>query len=104
MLLQAVCALASCKPIVTPAWLKEVVTCYRDNKPLPDPAQYTPEVVDEEVKRSSVCFSPDLRRATLFQDRVFYFFTTLQVGLYKLFNHKFHELRTFAIGLYCVYS
>ncbi len=74
-----VCALASCKPIVTLAWLKDAVASYRDNKALPKPTKYTPTVVDEEVRRSDASFSPHFKRRTLFQDRVFYFFNQSQV-------------------------
>ncbi len=76
---QVVCALASCRPIVTIAWLRDAVASCRDNKALPKPTKYMPTVVDEEVRKSDACFSPNFKRRTLFQDRVFYFFNQSQV-------------------------
>ena len=79
-LLQVVCALACCKPVVTVAWLEEAVQHYRDNRMLPCTAQYLPPIVDEEVKKSEVSFAPNSTRTSLFLDRVFYFFNKDQAS------------------------
>ncbi len=79
---QVVSALASCRPIVTPAWLEEAAKCLASNTVLPACSGYLPEVVDSNVSSSeAVSFAPDFRRRSLFQDRVFYFFVEKQVGL-----------------------
>ena len=78
------CALSSCKPIITPAWLEEAVRCFHDNKILPSPLQYQPAVVDDNVGNSGVSFKPNFERSSLFQDRVFYFLDEKQVSDVKV--------------------
>ncbi|CAI8012351.1 Nibrin [Geodia barretti] len=82
---KVVCALSSCKPVVSPDWVREAVRCRRSSLPLPAPSAYQPQVVDSNLAgcgedRQAVLFAPDYNRTALFKDRVFYFLSEKQLG------------------------
>ena len=79
--IQVVSALSSCRPIVTPVWLEQAVTCWREGRVLPSCAAFEPEVSDSNIGSGSkeVSFQPDFKRSSLLQDKVFYFLTKKQV-------------------------
>ena len=78
--MQVVSALSSCRPIVTPSWLEAASQCFSEGKALPHPTDYQPDVVDTNLDEGEVCFRPDFRRRTLFQDRTIYFLCNKQVS------------------------
>jgi hypothetical protein len=82
---KVVCALSSCKPVVSPDWVREAVRCRRSSLPLPSPSAYQPQVVDSNLTScgedgQAVSFAPDYNRTALFKDRVFYFLSEKQLG------------------------
>lgn len=85
---QVVSALASCKPIVTCDWVEAAVKCLTDEKPFPKTDSYLPNLVDANLGSMQVSFQPDYKRGELFQDKVFYFVDTEQVGLLGCANFQ----------------
>ena len=81
------CALSSCKPVVTSDWLTEAIRCRQSSLPLPSPSSFQPKVVDANIINTAdgaaVSFAPNYTRTGLFQDRVFYFLSEKQVAMYK---------------------
>ena len=89
--LQVVCALSSCKPVVSPDWVKEAIRCRNSSLPLPSPSSYQPPVVDVNLTGrgadgQTVTFAPDYSRTVLFKDRVFYFLSDKQVMEFGIFH------------------
>ena len=85
---QVVSALASCRSIVTPAWLEEAVTHLTAGKVLPSCVDFLPDVVDGNIDSGSqgISFKPDYKRMSLLQDRVFFFLTEKQVLIIKPYS------------------
>jgi hypothetical protein len=77
--MQVVCALASCRPIITHSWLEAAVTHLTEGKPLPTPEAYLPKMVDTNLGSAKVTFHPDYSRKELFRERVFYILDKEQV-------------------------
>ncbi|GFS23386.1 nibrin-like [Elysia marginata] len=75
--LKVICAINNQKHIVTPKYLDDVHQHLMGRADKPDPEQYLPEVVDQEVP-PGVSFHPDKRRQTLLKGLKFYFLSPLQ--------------------------
>ena len=85
---QVVSALAHCKPIITPAWMEDVVKCLAARKPLPCTSHYLPPLVDGNLGSVDVSFHPDYKRRKLFSDKTVYFLSERQVhNIYCLFYY-----------------
>ena len=113
--LQVVCALSSCKPVVSPDWVREAVRCRRSSLPLPAPSAYQPQVVDSNLAgcgedRQAVLFAPDYNRTALFKDWVFYFLSEKQVCMFNGLRCAFsvllssNESLSYSSTLYCTCS
>ncbi|RUS76579.1 hypothetical protein EGW08_015657 [Elysia chlorotica] len=75
--LKVICAINNQKHIVTPKYLDDLHQHLMSGTDKPDPRQYLPEVVDQEVP-PGVSFHPDKRRQTLLEGLKFYFLSPLQ--------------------------
>ncbi|XP_005099806.1 nibrin [Aplysia californica] len=75
--IKVVCALNNQRHIVTPDYLEDLLSFYLGNREKPNPKDYLPEVVDQEVP-PGVCFHPDERRETLLNGIKFYFLSAVQ--------------------------
>ena len=79
---QVVSALASCRPVVTTAWLEAAVRCKEEGVALPSCHAHQPEVVDPSITGHgrSFSFQPNYSRTSLFTGKTFYFLCQSQVG------------------------
>ncbi|KAH9503479.1 hypothetical protein Btru_068024 [Bulinus truncatus] len=75
--IKVICAINNQKHIVTPKYLDDLYSYHRNKGEKPDPVNYLPEVVDQEVP-NGVSFHPNVKRATLLEGLKFYFLSALQ--------------------------
>lgn len=68
---KVVCALVAVKNIVTPVFFQDMLQAMNNNKPCPDPIDFLPPVLEEQIKNHS--WEPFADRAKLFKGKTFVF-------------------------------
>lgn len=81
--IKVVLALVQGSWIVTTQFWNECLIAVNNRKPLPDPKQFIPQVIESTINKDDVSFLPDERRGKLFTDRKFIFFSRRQLEMYK---------------------
>ncbi|KAI8435931.1 hypothetical protein MSG28_004099 [Choristoneura fumiferana] len=81
--IKVVLALVQGSWIVTTQFWNECLNAVNNGKPLPDPKQFIPQVIESTINKDDVTFLPDERRGKLFTDRKFIFFSRRQLEMYK---------------------
>ncbi|KAK0045851.1 nibrin [Biomphalaria pfeifferi] len=75
--IKVICAINNQKHIVTPKYLDDLYSYHRKQTEKPNPVDYLPKVVDQEVPQG-VSFHPNAKRATLLEGLKFYFLSAIQ--------------------------
>ncbi|CAL8118775.1 unnamed protein product [Orchesella dallaii] len=74
--IKAVCALLAAKPIVTQAYITDLLSSYETHKPEPDPNNFLPPVAEKGLSKiDDSTFYPNPGRTTLFAGKTFLFCT-----------------------------
>ncbi|XP_053608074.1 nibrin [Plodia interpunctella] len=82
--IKVVLALVQGSQIVTTEFWSHCMAAVDTNQPLPDPKNYTPNIVESTLNRDVVSFNPDARRKSLFSGKKIVFFSKKQFEMYKL--------------------
>ncbi|XP_061713380.1 nibrin [Cydia pomonella] len=81
--IKVVLALAQGSYIVTPRFWNDVLHAVTSSRPLPNPNNFTPQVIESTINKEDVMFFPDERRSKLFTGKKFIFFSRRQLEMYK---------------------
>lgn len=82
--IKVVLALVQGLYIVTPEYWNKCCEAINKKTRLPDPEQFTPEVIESTLNKDSVTFLPSSDRKYLFQGKTFIFFSRRQLDTYKM--------------------
>jgi hypothetical protein len=82
-LLQAVCALAHGKPIVTPQYWDHYITSLSTLQPVPDCMDYIPALAETTLNMNKVSFGINENRKKLFAGKHFVFASLQQYNAYS---------------------
>ncbi|XP_063362087.1 nibrin [Cydia amplana] len=82
--IKVVLALAQGSYIVTPQFWNDVLHAVTISTTLPNPKNFTPQVIESTINKEDVMFLPDERRSKLFTGKKFIFFSRRQLEMYKL--------------------
>lgn len=73
---KAVCALLAAKPIVTSAYIENLLSCIQEKKDLPSTNQFLPTITEKGMtSMDESTFYPNTARTTLFAGKTFLFCT-----------------------------
>ncbi|XP_063618518.1 nibrin [Cydia splendana] len=81
--IKVVLALAQGSYIVTPQFWNDVLHAVTVSTTLPNPKNFTPQVIESTINKEDVMFLPDERRSKLFTGKTFIFFSRRQLEMYK---------------------
>ncbi|KAJ0177174.1 hypothetical protein K1T71_007183 [Dendrolimus kikuchii] len=81
--IKVVLALVQGSYIVTQEFWNKCLEAVENSKALPDPNNFTPEVIESTLNKESVSFLPDKRRQTLLKGKKILFFSKRQYDMYK---------------------
>ncbi|XP_013199990.2 nibrin [Amyelois transitella] len=81
--IKVVLALVQGSHIVTTEFWSHCIAAVDANQPLPDPKNYTPNIVESTLNKEIVSFNPDIRRRSLFSNKKIVFFSKKQFEMYK---------------------
>lgn len=81
--IKVVLALVQGSHIVTTQFWNKCLAAVNNHEALPDPSDYTPEVVETTLNKDAVSFLRDNRRRTLFAGKKFVFLSRRQYDMYK---------------------
>ncbi|XP_038077247.1 nibrin-like [Patiria miniata] len=71
-------ALVTCRPIVTPEYLRKLEGAACNNTPMPDPSDFQPVIAETAIKEDDVSFQANTHRKTLFQGKTMMFLAQKQ--------------------------
>lgn len=69
--------------IVTQDFWDKILEAIENNKPLPEPQNFTPQIIESILNKETVSFLPDNKRQTLFHNKKILFFSKKQFDMYK---------------------
>ncbi|XP_022080338.1 nibrin-like [Acanthaster planci] len=71
-------ALVTCRPVVTPEYLRRMEEAASNHTQMPDPTDFQPVVAETAIKEDDVCFQANPDRRTLFQGKTAIFLAQKQ--------------------------
>ncbi|XP_026867287.2 nibrin [Electrophorus electricus] len=77
--IKTICALLSCRPIVTPEFFTELSRAVQRRDALPTLESFRPEMGEPSLTKKPVDLHPHMERKTLFRDKTFVFLSTKQM-------------------------
>ncbi|CAG9786200.1 unnamed protein product [Diatraea saccharalis] len=81
--MKVVLALVQGAHIVTVEFWNKCLDAVKSQVMLPDPHDYTPQIIESTLNKENVTFLPNSRRQTLFSDKTVVFFSKRQYEMYK---------------------
>lgn len=81
--IKVVLALAQGSHIVTTEYWNKCLEAVNKQSKLPDPSNYTPQVIESSLNKESVSFLPNESRKKLFAGKTVVFFSKRQLDMYK---------------------